>query len=946
MSILFSWLDPLRTIFIFLDGVAYSFLDNAYNILIELSSAELLNHQKIYDITLSLYVLVGLVAFFRLALVLVNSIIDPEKLNEKGKGLSNIFFRVVGMIVLLAVTPFLFQMSYDITGKLVSSDANKNVIFQVFLGDKMAMGGYENGEYNAGKALQNIVLSSLITVDKSYLTKNGATCQIHDDGKVFDEDGKDTGFTAQDLGTNGHDECGYVPLKCVPDDENSCTMYGGYYYNDKCDSQKCKNAVTLYNNMYRKEDMSPTKLTQYVNVSEELENEDTGEEENVYVYSYMVLVTTAAGIFLTYMIISFAIDIAVRMFELIVLEILSPLFIATFVDPNSAQNGPFKNWLSAVGKSYVSLYIKLAIIALFTFFLMIVGEFTLTNDLELTSLARIFLVIGLLIFAKKAPKWINGILGIKDEGLGGLGIGKKLGGMALAGGLVSKGLDAGKKLRNKAVGAAGKSIGRKLSNAGLNIASGLGAHHTAMKKSKGSGKKYSQRLKEARQASAAARAGMRVEQAQATPRMFDKVRNAYDRGVLAVNPNYKNSQEAKIDKLSAKLEGKLDKARESGVIKSEQMLDELGKIKNETKKAKVLTSGEIVKDSDGKRLQVTSPSNGEKVFVNPQGDRELNSAINYATSEDGAYDALGRNLALAKGYTTDSTGKVIDSNGKVIASSMSELGIKNLSFTGQLAVKDMVAKNLQKEVSDYKADKEQLAKSQQDYASGIQMLNDTIKSMREQAQGNPQIVEAYNVMEKYANQQALITSKHEEAQSLQEKMDKLLAGRNFNDLSESEQSRYIQINNDYKQTLDEYNSGQTELRKISKDYSDAQGIVANFEKQYGVSEMRENIENSRRAIQEYSKYVTDAENRFENTSVIDYNDDGTPKKDSSGNVVTVNPYKVKINGTEYSPKDNFTRIDEIINALQIKSSKASKKADEKLTEELKKLESTSKKDDK
>ena len=71
MNILFSWLSPLRAICMAIDGVAYSLLDNAYDIVIKLSEAELLKHSTIKSLTSNLYILVGVVAFFRLALVLV-----------------------------------------------------------------------------------------------------------------------------------------------------------------------------------------------------------------------------------------------------------------------------------------------------------------------------------------------------------------------------------------------------------------------------------------------------------------------------------------------------------------------------------------------------------------------------------------------------------------------------------------------------------------------------------------------------------------------------------------------------------------------------------------------------------------------------------------------------------------------------------------------------------
>lgn len=431
MSILFSWLSPLRAICMAIDGVLYSLLDNAYDLVIKLSTAELLKHSTIKSLTGNLYIIFGVVAFFRLAMLLVNSIIDPEKLNEKGKGLSNIFFRVVGMVILLAVTPFLFEMSYELQGKIVGADASKNIIFKTILGNNANIASSKNS--NAGKALQNIALSSLITIDENYLV-NGDQCNI---GKKNSE-GKD---------------CGFYPLTCVSDGKGKCTPQGGYIYGKNCKWANCQKAVYLYNEMYVGEDMSPAKLAQYVGTSGKIKIDN--EEQEVYVYNYMFIITGVVGVAMTYIIISFAIDIAVRMFELIVLEILSPLFIATFVDPKSAQSGPFKNWLSAVGKSYASLYIRLAIIALMVLLVSIINQSKMFQSMgEVSGWAKIFMVIGLLIFAKKAPKWIGDMIGIKgDGGLGGLSIGKKLGGMALAGGLANK-ATAAMKTGAKALGGA------------------------------------------------------------------------------------------------------------------------------------------------------------------------------------------------------------------------------------------------------------------------------------------------------------------------------------------------------------------------------------------------------------------------------------------------------------------------------------------------------------
>lgn len=630
MSILFSWLSPLRAICMAIDGVLYSLLDNAYDLVIKLSTAELLKHSTIKSLTGNLYIIFGVVAFFRLAMLLVNSIIDPEKLNEKGKGLSNIFFRVVGMVILLAVTPFLFEKSYDLQEKIVGADASKNIIFKTILGNNANIASPKNS--NAGKALQNIALSSLITIDENYLV-NGDQCNI---GKKNSK-GKD---------------CGFYPLTCVSDGKGKCTPQGGYVYDvSKCDWANCQKAVDLYNEMYVGEDMSPAKLAQYVGTSGKIKIDK--EEQEVYVYNYMFIITGVVGVAMTYIIISFAIDIAVRMFELIVLEILSPLFIATFVDPKSAQSGPFKNWLSAVGKSYASLYIRLAIIALMVLLVSIINQSKMFQSMgEVSGWAKIFMVIGLLIFAKKAPKWIGDMIGIKgDGGLGGLSIGKKLGGMALAGGLASKGLDKLKGQGKKTLDNTGKRVKNKLGRA----FSGAVAANEARKQSKDlasrgelrdaegnpiSRKTYSQMARDAAMAKAKAE---QLKNPENDFRMFKGIRDKYASIAADVNPNFESSKDKKIKIATEDAQAKLKMAG----------LDEV-------------SMGKKIKDA--KDLALTKDLYGSKMskvdkMANPLNAEQMNNS--YAKFFNGSIPTTEKDIQMAA-YAASIGADSIDAQGNIM----------------------------------------------------------------------------------------------------------------------------------------------------------------------------------------------------------------------------------------------------------------------------------------
>ena len=115
----------LRLLLIAIDSVFYNLIDNAYNLIISISSATL-NNDVVEKIIRNLYIVVGIFAFFRIALLLINSIIDPEKLNEKGKGLSNIFVRTVLMLVLLLLTPQLFSLAFELQSDITGYELKEN----------------------------------------------------------------------------------------------------------------------------------------------------------------------------------------------------------------------------------------------------------------------------------------------------------------------------------------------------------------------------------------------------------------------------------------------------------------------------------------------------------------------------------------------------------------------------------------------------------------------------------------------------------------------------------------------------------------------------------------------------------------------------------------------------------------------------------------------------
>lgn len=183
-------------------------------------------------------------------------------------------------------------------------------------------------------------------------------------------------------------------------------------------------------------------------------NADKGK---VYVVDYQILVSTAVGIVVLLILISFCFDIAVRTIKLAFLQIIAPIPIISYIDPAQAKNGMFSKWLKQIGATWGSLFIRL--VALFFAILIISKIDGIKLDANATSsgwIITLFMTIGALMFAKQIPK-------ILEELFPGL----KLGGMQL---------NPFKKISNDALG--GKALlgaGAATVGAGLGLASWAGS---------------------------------------------------------------------------------------------------------------------------------------------------------------------------------------------------------------------------------------------------------------------------------------------------------------------------------------------------------------------------------------------------------------------------------------------------------------------------------------
>lgn len=223
--------------------------------------------------------------------------------------------------------------------------------------------------------------------------------------------------------------------------------YNGIFFNTNCADKKAQVGVSNGNPCFQYENSVQGAVDHL--------NDPADGDNNSYKYDYMPLIGFVVAIVMTLILLGYCVDIAVRVFKLIILQLIAPIPIISYVDPKASKDGAFNKWIKMVISVWADLFIKLGIIY---FIMLVISElFTsgailnLTNNLFGDSyfrggLVTLALIVGLLFFAKDAPKFICDAMGIKMGENGKLfgGLGKIMSAGAIAAGTVGAGIASGR----------------------------------------------------------------------------------------------------------------------------------------------------------------------------------------------------------------------------------------------------------------------------------------------------------------------------------------------------------------------------------------------------------------------------------------------------------------------------------------------------------------------
>ena len=459
----------IRLILTRLDGAAFWLLGIVYEIFFNIASVELFSNATIRSFYGRVQLILGIFMVFRLTLVTLQAIVNPDITEDKSEGFSAIIRRVIIGLVLLAV----------LTPINIAGDASTLNDYQIELNNNgLLFGTLYSLQYRIleNNTLGNLILGTKATNENGYQKeaeriKRSANVFTASVVKAFyrinlkeekDRDDKDPYATNRANWMCGVSDDNIKEYLKV--DSDIAVLYSDDYINKRCGSALA-DTVTFG---------------------------VTDSSRFVFTYIYFVPLIVAA-IFL-FIMIGFTIDVAVRAIKIAVLRLIAPIPIIAYMGPKKGEES-FNAWTKALVSTYLDLFIRLAVIYFITYLIqdiIVNGVVFLNGDGIVGVMSIIIIFLGLFVFAKEAPKFIKDAMGLKDNGQGLFsGMGTILAGAGIAAGTISSGLtgyraakeeNAESKFNTKHPFLGGvRNVGAGLVNSALGL--GTGAHAAITAKS-------------------------------------------------------------------------------------------------------------------------------------------------------------------------------------------------------------------------------------------------------------------------------------------------------------------------------------------------------------------------------------------------------------------------------------------------------------------------------
>lgn len=381
--------DLIRTVLVtVIDRPAFLILNVVYQVFFNVATVELFSNVTVRTIYYRCQMVIGIFMLFKFAVTILEGIVDPTRITDKKQGAGKIITRIITSLVILAL----------ITPINIPNPANK----------------WEEQLKNNG-----IIFGALYSLQDRILTNNTLGKLIL--GTLEDSDAKNN--SVAEAGSQFAKSIVQSFIRYNLKSGTLDTPPDGGEYEDVISNRVCttdSDVEDKYNNGNTQEILSLVNLECSAqnggNLSSTLKKVFGGAQ---YVFAYSPIGGICAYI-ISIILIGFTVDIAIRAIKLAVLRLIAPIPIISHMNISAKESkgeDSFSLWVKSLTTTYLDLFIRLAVLY---FVLALIQQMISPGGVRIKlgtglpgALAFVFVVIGLLLFAIQAPKFLQDALGLQ-----------------------------------------------------------------------------------------------------------------------------------------------------------------------------------------------------------------------------------------------------------------------------------------------------------------------------------------------------------------------------------------------------------------------------------------------------------------------------------------------------------------------------------------------------
>lgn len=158
-----------------------------------------------------------------------------------------------------------------------------------------------------------------------------------------------------------------------------------------------------------------SEIAEYGEFGRATDSKNTGclnaKSGDYYMVDLNALLLPIVGAFAVYFIFSYCLSVGMRTFQLAFLEIISPMAIVSYLSPK--KDTMFQKWWKIYFSTYIDVFLRIAIINVAVFLIAVIFDANMSGTFWesvggkttgwIDTIMTIFIIMSLLMFAKKAP---------------------------------------------------------------------------------------------------------------------------------------------------------------------------------------------------------------------------------------------------------------------------------------------------------------------------------------------------------------------------------------------------------------------------------------------------------------------------------------------------------------------------------------------------------------